>query len=75
VADERMRIELGFEGGQIIGGFVEPASADALESALHHDGPRVVVLESEDGPIHVVVPRVAYFKRIVRAGRVGFGNG
>jgi hypothetical protein len=74
VAEERVRIELGFEGGQIVGGFVEAASADALESALHEDGPRVVVLESEDGPIHVVVSRVAYFRRIVRAGRVGFGS-
>jgi hypothetical protein len=75
VAEERVRIELGFEGGQIVSSFVEAASADALESALHHDGPRVVVLDSEDGPVHVVVPRVAYYKRIVRAGRVGFGSG
>jgi hypothetical protein len=74
VADERVRIELGFRGGQIVGAFVDPASADALESALHHDGPRVVVVESEDGPIHVVVPLVAYYRRVVRAGRVGFGS-
>ena len=74
MADERVRVELGFRGGQIVGAFVEQASADALESALHHDGPRVVVLDSEDGPIHVVVPLVAYYKRVVRAGRVGFGN-
>lgn len=75
MADERVRVELGFEGGQIVGSFVEAASADALESALHSDGPRVVVLETEDGPLHVVVPKVSYYKRIVRAGRVGFGSG
>jgi hypothetical protein len=74
MADERVRVELGFEGGQVVGGFVAAASADALETALHRDGPRVVVLESEDGPIHVVVPRVAYYKRVVRAGRVGFAG-
>jgi len=74
VAEERVRIEIGFEGGQIVGSFVELESANELEAALHHDGPRVVVLESEDGPIHVVVPRVAYYKRVVRAGRVGFGG-
>jgi hypothetical protein len=74
VPDERVRIELGFQGGQIVGAFVESASADALESALHHDGPRVVVLDSEDGPIHVVVPLLSYYKRVVRAGRVGFGS-
>ncbi len=75
MAEERVRVEIGFEGGQIVGSFVEPASADELESALHRDGPRVVVLETEDGPLHVVVPRVAYYKRVVRAGRVGFVSG
>lgn len=71
--DERVRIELGFEGGQVIGAFIAPASADQLEKAMHEDGPRVVVLDSEDGPYHVVVPRVSYFKRFSRASRVGFG--
>ena len=75
MAEERVRIELGFEGGQVVGSFVEPSSADELEKALHHDGPRVAVLETEDGPLHVVVPRVSYYKRVVRASRVGFGSG
>ncbi len=69
---ERVRVEVGFDGGQVIGGFVSVASADQLERALHEDGPRVVVLDSEDGPYHVVVPRVAYFRRFARAARVGF---
>jgi hypothetical protein len=72
---ERVRIELGFEGGQVIGGFVAPASAEQLERALHQDGPRVIVLETEDGPYHVVVSRVSYFRRFARSGRVGFGAG
>ena len=72
---ERVRIEVGFEGGQVIGGFVDGSSADQLERALHEDGPRVVVLETEDGPYHVVVPRVSYFRRFNRAGRVGFAAG
>ena len=75
MADERVRVEIGFEGGQVVGIFAEAASVEALERALHEDGPRVVVLESEDGPVHVVVPRVAYFKRFVRASKVGFGSG
>jgi hypothetical protein len=70
--DERVRVEVGFEGGQVIGGFVDAPSADQLERALHEDGPRVIVLNSEDGPYHVVVPRVAYFRRFSRASRVGF---
>ena len=72
-----MRVELGFAGGQIVAGFVDPRSADELEAALSSTGAGkpVVVLETEDGPLHVVVPHVAYYKRIVRAGRVGFGSG
>jgi hypothetical protein len=72
---DRVRIEIGFQGGQVIGGFVDPAHADQLERALHEDGPRVVVLESEDGPYHVVVPLVSYFRRFSRASRVGFASG
>lgn len=72
---ERVRVEVGFEGGQVIGGFVDPASADQLERALHEDGPRVVVLQTEDGPYHVVVPQVSYFRRFSRASRVGFAAG
>jgi hypothetical protein len=75
MADERVRVEVGFEGGQVIGGFVSPPSADQLERALHEDGPRVVILETEDGPYHVVVPRVSYFRRFSRASRVGFTSG
>jgi hypothetical protein len=72
---DRVRIEVGFEGGQVIGGFVDTASADQLEQALHTDGPRVVVLDTEDGLYHVVVPRVSYFRRFNRASRVGFASG
>jgi hypothetical protein len=72
---ERVRVEVGFEGGQVVGGFVDGASADELERALHEDGPRVVVLETEDGRYHVVVPHVAYFRRFSRSSRVGFAAG
>ena len=72
---ERVRVEVGFEGGQVIGGFVDAGSAAELERALHEDGPRVIVLQTEDGPYHVVVPHVSYFRRHSRAGRVGFAAG
>lgn len=76
MAEERVRIEIGFAGGQIVGSFVEAGSADDLEAALGSTGAGkpVVVLETEDGPLHVVVAHVAYYKRIVRAGRVGFAS-
>ena len=58
----------------MIGSFVSVVSADELEGALHTDGPRVVVLDGEDGPFHVVVPYLAYFRRFTRASRVGFSG-
>ena len=72
---ERVRVEIGFDGGQVVGGLVDVSAADQLERALHEDGPRVVVLDAEDGPYHVVVPTVAYFRRFTRASKVGFGTG
>lgn len=74
-SNERVRVEVGFEGGQMVGGFVDSVSAEQLERALHEDGPRVIVLDTEDGPYHVVVPRVSYFRRFNRASRVGFAAG
>ncbi len=74
-ADDRVRVEIGFAGGQIVGEFVDGSSADALEAALGGDSrQQVVVLQTEDGPLRAVVAHVAYYKRIVRAGRVGFGT-
>ena len=72
MASERVRVEVGFRGGQVIGSFVTVESADQLEHALHKDGPRVVLLDTEEGPYHVVVPEVAYLRRFNRASRVGF---
>ncbi len=74
--DDRVRVEFGFAGGQIVSAFVEPRSADSLEAALGggSGSAPVVVLDTEDGPLHVVVSQIAYYKRIVRAGRVGFSS-
>ena len=72
---DRVRVEIGFEGGQVIGGFVDAGAAEELQRALHEDGPRVIVLDTEDGPYHVIVPKISYFKRFSRSSRVGFGTG
>jgi len=74
--DERVRVELGFSGGLVVSASVDSHSADALEAALGggSGSTPVVVLETEDGPLHVVVAQIAYFKRMGRAGRVGFSS-
>jgi hypothetical protein len=52
---ERVRIEVAFDGGQIMGALVTPSSADALEQALGSaevragTGEAALALDAEDG--------------------------
>ena len=73
MADERVRIEVGFDGGQIMGALVTGESADALEQALADDGGPALMLDTEDGRYTVAIARIVYVKRFAREGRVGFG--
>lgn len=73
MADERVRIEVGFDGGQIMGALVTGESADALERALDRDGEGALTLDAEDGRYTVALTRIVYVKRFAREGRVGFG--
>ncbi len=70
---ERIRVEIGFDGGQIMAAAVEPATADELERALTAASARALALDAEDGRYTVVLERVVYVKRFARESRVGFG--
>jgi hypothetical protein len=73
---ERVRIEVGFDGGQVMSAFVEDETADELEQALaggRADG--AFKLEAEDGRYTLTLARVVYVKRFSREGRVGFHGG
>jgi hypothetical protein len=72
MAEERVRIEIGFDGGQIMGAYVELSAADALERALDENRDGSLALEAEDGRYTVALRRVVYLKRFSREGRVGF---
>jgi hypothetical protein len=72
VAEERVRIEIAFDGGQIMGANVELSAADALERALDDGRDGALALETEDGRYTVALQRVVYLKRFSREGRVGF---
>ena len=74
-AEERVRIEIAFDGGQIMGAYVPLAAADELERALGEARDGAVALEAEDGRYTVVLRRVVYVKRFAREGRVGFSSG
>ena len=70
---ERVRFEIAFDGGQILGGFATAESLDQLERTLAAGGEGVVTLSTDDGEVTVPPGRVVYFKRFARESRVGFG--
>jgi len=78
---ERVRIEIAFDGGQIMSALVSTASADALEQALGAadlragTGEAALSLDAEDGRYSIALQRVVYVKRFSREGRVGFSGG
>lgn len=70
---ESVRIEVAFEGGQIIGANVAPATADALERAVSAGSGGTLALDADDGRITVAVPQIVYVRRFARDERPGFG--
>jgi pheromone shutdown protein TraB len=76
VADEeRVRVEVAFDGGAIIGILVASEAADELERALASTAQEVIAVEADDGRYTVALKRVLYVKRFNRESRVGFGSG
>jgi hypothetical protein len=76
VADaQRVRIEVGFDGGQVMSAHVPSASADELEQSLDGGAMGAFKLEAEDGRYTVALARIVYVKRFSREGRVGFSDG
>ena len=71
--DDSVRVELCFDGGQIMGATVTVKGADELERALATDQGGTLMLDASDGRFTVVVGRVVYMKRYARESRVGFG--
>ncbi|MGH3104700.1 MAG: hypothetical protein ACRDN6_11465, partial [Gaiellaceae bacterium] len=70
---ERVRIEVGFEGGQVMSAHVEASAADELERTLSSspaDG--AFQIDAEDGRYTLPLARIVYVKRFSREGRVGF---
>ncbi len=72
--DELVRVEIGFEGGQILSWLVTMESADALDRKLGAAGSGTLQLEAQEGTITLVLERVLYVKRYAREARVGFAG-
>jgi hypothetical protein len=71
---ERIRIEVGFDGGQTLVALVDEASADKLEKALADGTEGSLSLDAEDGRTIVVTRRVVFVKRFARESKLGFGG-
>ena len=68
---DSIRVELAFDGGQIMSALVTAASAEALERSIGAEG--TLQLDAQDGRYTVALHRVVYVKRFAREARVGFG--
>ena len=74
MADEFVRVEIGFEGGQILSWLVTVESADALDRHLGAGGSGTLTLDSQEGDVTLVLTRLLYVKRYRREARVGFAD-
>lgn len=71
--NDEIRLEIAFEGGQIIGGTVSPAVAKAFQEAMAGNGP-VFELDAVEGNFLVALGKVVYVKRSSRETQIGFGS-
>ena len=72
---DRVRIEIGFDGGQVMSAHVQTSIADELERSLDGASGGTAQVEAEDGRYTISLARVVYVKRYSREGRVGFSGG
>ena len=69
---ERVRVEVGFEGGQAMSILITGAEADELERRLADGTESTVSVEADDGRYTLALRRVVFVKRFTRESRVGF---
>ena len=70
---DSVRVEICFDGGQILGATVTVKGADELERGLATDQGGTMMLDASDGRYTIMLARVVYMKRYARESRVGFG--
>ena len=73
-ADDKVRVEVAYQGGQSFTTLMSNESADELERRLASGDESVLTIEAEDGRYAVVLGHIAYVKRFLRESRVGFGS-
>ena len=72
---DRIRIEIAFDGTQVLSVLVPLQTAEDLDRALAGDHDTSYSFEAEDGRYTVALRRIVYVKRFTREARVGFTPG
>ena len=72
--NERIRIEIAFDGQQVLSVLVPISTADDLDRALAGDHDSAYSFEADDGRYTISLQRVVFVKRWARESRVGFGS-
>jgi hypothetical protein len=72
MAGEVMRIDVGFQGGQVLPLRATKEAYDGLVKALDGDGGRWHRLETQESEILIDLPQVVYVRRDTEEHRVGF---
>ena len=75
MADDRIRIEIGFDGGQVMSAYVQTSVADELVRSLNGATGGTAQIEAEDGQYTISLAKIVWVKRFSREGRVGFSGG
>jgi hypothetical protein len=71
-SDDRVRLDIGLEGGSTLTVVVPLLEADSLEQHLRRGDSGVAELDTEEGRLLVVLSHVLYVRRHARGSRVGF---
>ncbi|MEI8104639.1 MAG: hypothetical protein WCH31_02205 [Actinomycetes bacterium] len=74
MSDDRVRLEIAFEGGTALSMDVLASVADELDRALAGTDSGSLSFEAGDGRYTVAVRKIVFAKRFARDGRVGFGS-
>ena len=73
MTDDRVWLEIAFEGGQALRVTVPVATAEDLDRALASDNRDSLSFEADDGRYTVALSKIVFVKRYARADTVGFG--
>jgi hypothetical protein len=73
MAEEHRRIDIGFQGGQVLPARVKQEAYDKLRNALEDSsGDRWHVLETQDSQVALDLAQVVYLRVDTEEQRVGF---